>query len=906
VEPAGPTAQPRKPLSLFLEGWHGRLALALVAYVAVLVGGIALYPDGGDRRDFLRDLATLPISPVVALLAFGAAAARGVDPASRMAWRRLGIARVFYAAGDLFWFLDTSLGRDHPPLSIASLCYLIYNPTLLWGLLSFPNVLRGRREKAQFWLDAGTGFLGGAMLWYFAVGPLYGGAAFASGAATLSTLFLVLDLLLVLGISVTLQRRTDPGDRPIFLVLASGMMFALAGDLLQGHFAVEHVSDRHGPDALFILNAALVGLSAHLQVWRAKTAVVTIAEAPAAAPTFNLLPYASVAFGYGILLLAVFREQWPLVGGLAVLAVALTTVVVIRQVITARENMVLLAEQATRQSEARFRALVQNSSDVILLVDALMVVRYQTPSAERVLGYAADALVGKRLTDVVHGDDQVRFGALIAQALASAGVTGPGELRLICEDGSWLFVDVTVTNLVHDRELTGLVLTVRDVHDRKLLEERLSYQAFHDPLTGLANRALLTNRLTHALAGARRDVRTLALLLLDLDNFKTVNDSLGHEFGDRVLSAIGERLREATGEAGFIARLGGDEFTIISVEGAQPAAAEALADQLLSAIAEEFNIDGHQVRIGLSIGVSIFPTDANDDTTLVANADAALYRAKSEGRGTYRFFEAGMDKSLRERRALQHDLQAAMERNELTLYYQPQARISGEIIGFEALVRWRHPTRGMISPGTFIPLAEESGLIVPLGEWILREACREAASWPKPLQIGINLSPIQFRHGDLVAMVHSVLLETGLPPSRLELEITEGVFLNEDSSTDAMFAALKRIGVRLALDDFGTGYSSLNYLRTFPLDKLKIDQSFIRDLDTTDGARSIVRTIISLAKSLNLVTTAEGVETREQLAWLREEGCTEAQGYLFSPPMPASEVQSLLSAKKGIRIVAVA
>jgi predicted signal transduction protein with EAL and GGDEF domain len=344
-------------------------------------------------------------------------------------------------------------------------------------------------------------------------------------------------------------------------------------------------------------------------------------------------------------------------------------------------------------------------------------------------------------------------------------------------------------------------------------------------------------------------------------------------------------MREAA-EGTFLARLGGDEFVVLVTEGAQPATAEAIAARLLATVASEIGIGAQYLRIGMSIGVAVFPADGKDAATLLANADAALYRAKAEGRGSIRFFAADMDERLRERRALQHELRSAIDRRELVLHYQPQAAIGGDVIGFEALLRWHHPTRGTIPPSTFIPLAEESGLIVPLGEWILREACREAAAWPRPLQIAVNLSPIQFRHGDLPSLVHAVLLETGLAPHRLELEITEGVLIGDFARALSVLRRLKTIGVRIAMDDFGTGYSSLSYLQAFPFDKIKIDRTFIANLTSNENSAAIVRAVIGLGRGLSLPVVAEGVETSEQLAFLVRESCAEVQGFLVGRPRP--------------------
>jgi predicted signal transduction protein with EAL and GGDEF domain len=367
----------------------------------------------------------------------------------------------------------------------------------------------------------------------------------------------------------------------------------------------------------------------------------------------------------------------------------------------------------------------------------------------------------------------------------------------------------------------------------------------------------------------------------------------GHAVGDNVLRELSQQLRTLAGEA-HLARLGGDEFILITPNGNHPALAEVLARRLHEAVATDLELNGQHLHVGISIGIAIFPTDGSDATTLLNNADAALYRAKAAGRGNTRFFEIEMDNRLRERRAIQHELGTAIARNELRLHYQPLTKIDGEVIGFEALIRWQHPQRGMVSPATFIPVAEESGLIMQIGEWVLREACREAASWPNPLRIAVNLSPIQFRHGDLAGLVHSMLLETGLAPTRLELEITEGVLIEDFGRGVSILRRLKLLGVRVAMDDFGTGYSSLSYLQSFPFDKIKIDQSFISKVKNNPQSAAIVRAVIGLAHGLNLPVLAEGVETRDQLDFLAAESCDEVQGYLMGRPHPISEYSKLV------------
>ena len=436
-----------------------------------------------------------------------------------------------------------------------------------------------------------------------------------------------------------------------------------------------------------------------------------------------------------------------------------------------------------------------------------------------------------------------------------------------------------------------LLAVIEDVTERKQAEAKIAHMAHHDALTDLPNRAAFNECLAALLEKAGASGQEFAVLCLDLDRFKEINDVFGHAIGDRMLCEVSRRLQAAAAGA-FLARVGGDEFTLI-VEGPQPATAEALAERLQASLADEIDIEDHPLRIKLTIGVAVFPTDGADATMLMGNADAALYRAKAEARGSIRFFEAEMDRRLREQRALQQDLRVAIERDELVLHYQPQALIGGEIVGFEALVRWRHPTRGMVQPGMFIPVAEESGLIISLGEWILREACREAASWPKPLQIAVNLSPVQFQYGDLVGLVHGVLLETGLAPSRLELEITEGVLIGDFSRAVSILRRLKTLGVRIAMDDFGTGYSSLSYLQSFPFDKIKIDQAFITNVHQNPQSVAIIRAVIGLGRGLDLPVVAEGVENEAQLAFLSQEACDEVQGYLIGRPMPIERYAEL-------------
>ena len=444
----------------------------------------------------------------------------------------------------------------------------------------------------------------------------------------------------------------------------------------------------------------------------------------------------------------------------------------------------------------------------------------------------------------------------------------------------------------------GWVATHDEITERLRAEAKIAHLAHHDVLTGLANRAAFNERFAMTLERARYSGESFALMCVDLDRFKYVNDLFGHAAGDALLCEVARRL-EAVTRGAFLARIGGDEFTLIVTETNLPDAAARLAERIVTALGDAIEIEGRKLAANACVGVAIYPTDGADGEKLICNADAALYRAKSEGPGSYRFFEPEMDRQLRESREIQHDLKSAIERGEFKLLYQPVAKIDGPIIGFEALARWHHPTRGLILPSVFIPLAEDSGLIIALGEWVLRAACREAASWQTDAQIAVNLSPAQFRHGDLPTLVHSVLLETGLSPSRLELEITESVLVDDFSRAQAILRRLKNLGVKIAMDDFGTGYSSLSYLQSFPFDKIKIDRSFIFDLESNANNAAIVRAVITLAKNFNLPVLAEGVETEEQRLILSCEGCDQMQGYLIGKPEPIQAYQDLVRLRSG-------
>jgi diguanylate cyclase (GGDEF)-like protein len=484
----------------------------------------------------------------------------------------------------------------------------------------------------------------------------------------------------------------------------------------------------------------------------------------------------------------------------------------------------------------------------------------------------------------------------LRQELAEKAEVRGAELEIYRRDRTKKWVVAKIRE-VRDGDNKSVLLegTIEDITDRKVAQERVQFLAYFDPLTGLPNRTLLRDRLTTALAGAPRRGDKVALLFLDLDRFKVVNDSLGHSCGDLLLKDVAERLKKWARQQDTVARLGGDEFLIVLNNVKDVADAAVAAQRFMDAMAAEFTLQGHSFSVSCSLGISIFPEHGTDVETLMKNADAAMYSAKDNGRANFRFFTEEMNAQGVERLRLESSLRQALGKNELFLMYQPQMDIAtGRITGLEALLRWQHPELGLVPPDRFIRIAENSGLIIPIGEWVLRTACSQSRKWQEEglpaVQIAVNVSAVQFRQENFCELIRRVLHETGLAPKYLELEITESLLLSNADVMFSVFQELKAIGLRLAIDDFGTGYSSLSYLKKFPVNKLKIDRSFIRDVPVNADDTAITTAIISMAKSLNLKVIAEGVENEAQLSFLRAHQCDEIQGYYFSKPLPVAEV----------------
>ena len=851
-------------------------------------------------RSLIGNVAFMPLNlTVMTLFALGSRQ-DVLDRAVRRALRLLAIGAALVFIGNAISAGYVMTLNDSPPVSWADPFYLSDSLLTLTALLSFPLARRTRLERSKFLLDAGMVLVGGAVaIWYFSIRP----TAASQGSSVVVTLlafaYPLASVLVLLGVTTVLLRKPIDGNRVAFRLLVTGVAVGVIADLTFNMVQLE-VGSRSASwaDGVFLICYVSLIWSGELY-WRRPVPWQAAAAVPPTRSRFqpiSPLPYLAVGTTYVLLVIAALRPWSDPISGLVVGALLVTGLVVLRQLLTVRENVRLLADHAARQNEARFRSLVQHSSDVIIVTRADGTVRFVSPSASRVFGYDPSEMLRHTIAELLHPDDRDRAGTFFRSASQAPGVSGPVEWRFRQPDGSWLNAEILATNLLHDPSVKGVVLNTRDVSERRRLEEQLTHQAFHDPLTGLANRALFRDRVSHALALAERRGTPVTVLYLDLDDFKNVNDSLGHAEGDRLLIAAAERFLACARTADTVARLGGDEFAIL-IEGTD--GRDGLPERLAAAMSHPFSLSGNQLRVTASIGVaSASSGDTADD--LLRNADMAMYAAKRHGKGRAETYESRMYADIRERLDLEAALRSAIESKELILFYQPIVSLkSGDIYGLEALLRWEHPQFGRLLPQHFVPVAEETGLIVQLGAWVLAEACRQLQVWrsaypDRSLAISVNISGRQLQGAGLADALRQTLSSSGAEPSSVVLEITESVLMQQSEVLERL-QQLKALGVRLAIDDFGTGYSSLSYLQRFPIDILKIAKPFVEEVGQGADRSALARAIVGLGDTLKLQTIAEGIERTEQRAALIELGCTLGQGHHFWPALSVEAIDELLS-----------
>ena len=824
----------------------------------------------------------------------------------------MGGAAISWACGQSIWtYYESFEGRDVPFPSYADLGYLGAVPLLVVGLMLLSSVGRQAVGVARTVLDGlvvATGLL--IVSWQVVLEKTFQAGGDTLLAQVISLAYPIGDIVCGSVAIVVIARTRNVrglGMASLYLLAAGTVSFAVGDSGFTFLTLKETYFSGHPIDIGWFCGYLLLALAA-----RAYLRDSSQPEAPEAeehrAPVGVFAPYIPVLLAIAAASYREFTEN-KLGIFLAWAMLILIVLVVVHQILATFENVGLnrslqLRTNALSERERWFRSLVQNSSDVVTVVDERGRIQYQTPSVKRVFGYEPDSLIGHPLETLVPPTEAHALQDALARAAESPGSITEFAIKMRHQYGEWCDTESTVTSLIDDPNVRGLVLNTRDTSAQKQLEDRLSHQAFHDALTGLANRELFFDRVGHALERGRREVRTVAVLFVDMDGFKGVNDSLGHSRGDELLVLIAERFSSCVRPGDTVARIGGDEFAVLLETAEDAAGAVHAGHRLREVLADPFMIDGREVLVQASIGVAATDDGHTTADDLVRNADLAMYRAKTNN-GGLELFEIGMHTALVRRLELENDLRHALERNELVLHYQPVLDLStSRLVGAEALIRWKHPSGELLSAMDFVPLAEETGLIGDIGAWVLREACTQAALWQVVLpeadrsefRVAVNLSGRQLATNSLIGTIQRALAETGLDPSTLVLEMTESVMIGSNAETVGLLAQLKALGVRLAIDDFGTGYSSLSYLSRFPVDLLKIDRSFVEKLASDAQSAELVQTIVQLGRTLDLQTVAEGIETVEQLDALRRIGCEFGQGYLFSSPVPAREITMRLRA----------
>jgi diguanylate cyclase (GGDEF)-like protein/PAS domain S-box-containing protein len=870
--------------------WAERLFLPFAIYVAV--GAIWMASGaGGPKVTFYVGLISKLPAQLACILIVALTARRMAPGPLRSAWRCLAIALTLYFIADFIGFCSWLMGIDPFP-GPSDILYCAFYVPLAGAALWLIRAAAVRVPWIQLSLDAAIFVVGfGAVFWYLVVEPAAIHANLGLLKEALSEAYLALDSLslLLLGVLVLTGSGNANGWR-IPLLLLGGFATMFLGDIV---WSLGKVNGYYLPggvqDVLYLSCYVPVAAAARAQV-RAVTRPASGTSRTAGALTRSM-PYAAMAAAFLVL---IYLSRGGL-GGQATLMIgivfALTLLLMFRQAVV------------LRMTEEHYASLVANASDVIMIIGTDGVARFASPAATRTLGLKPEEITGKRLTELWGGEDGERLRNFLDEiARTPSGVVGPVELRV---ERAARVIEGVGSNLSKDPAVRGLALNFRDISERKVLEEKLRQLAFHDPLTLLANRNLFRDRVEHALTRAQRGDHGAAVMFLDVDNFKNINDSLGHDAGDRLLQAVAQRIVQMTRTSDTVARLGGDEFGVLLEGAGSTAEVQRVADVLVESLGTPFVLDGREVRVTASVGVA-FSVDDTTAKALLSNADLAMYHAKAAGKNRHVTFQPRMQTLLHERLRLEADIGRALEREEFFLEYQPIVDLGTRVLlGVEALVRWRHPEAGVLMPASFIHVLEECGQIPALGRWVLRQACRAVCAWrgaiagPSGLRLAVNISARHLQHGELVHDVLAALETSGFEPGNLVIELTESTMMYNTEVNLERFHRLKALGVKVAIDDFGTGYSSLSYLHRFPIDILKIDRSFVNGLTSSDDGPDLARAVIMLGETLGLDTVAEGIELEPQVEALLALGCVAGQGFLFAQPRALEELsQTSLVARR--------
>ncbi|MBW4051380.1 MAG: EAL domain-containing protein [Proteobacteria bacterium] len=868
-------AVPARPLRrLSVPGWVDRLLILFAIYVVIGVAWM-ITGAGGPKVTFYVGLFYREPAELACILIAAATARRMAPGPLRSAWWSVTAALGLYLVADCIGVTYWLLGHDPFP-SPADLFYGAFYLPLIAAAFWLIRAAPVRLSWVQLVLDSAIFVVGfGAFFWFFVVQPAAIHADLGVLKEALSEAYLALDsfCLLLFGV-LLLTGSGNAGGWRIPLLLLAGFATMFLGDIVWSLAKVRGYYVPGGFQDVIYLVCYLPMATAG----RAQIQAVT-ASAPETSRTSGALarslPYAAMAAAFLVL---IYLSR----GGSGSQATLMIGVV-------AALTLLLMFRQAVvlRMTEEHYASLIANASDVIMIIGADWVVRFASPAAKRILGLKPEEITGKSLPQLWGGEDAERLRSFLGDvAQTTSGPVGPVELRI---ERAARMIEAVGSNLSGDPAVRGLALNFRDISERKMLEEKLRQLAFHDPLTLLANRNLFRDRVQHALSRARRGENRATVMFLDVDNFKNINDTLGHEAGDRLLQAVAQRILQTSRASDTVARLGGDEFGVLLEGIATAAQAQHVADGLIESLGAPFSLDGREVRVTASIGVAFSGTDTTAKA-LLSNADLAMYHAKSAGKNRHVTFQPQMQTLLQERLRLEADIGRALEREEFFLEYQPIVDLgSRALLGVEALVRWRHPEAGVLMPASFIHVLEECGQITALGRWILKRACRDFCAWrpsiagASGLRLTVNISARHLQHGELVHDVREALEVSGLEAGNLVIELTESSMMYNSEVNLERFHRLKALGVKLAIDDFGTGYSSLSYLHRFPIDILKIDRSFVTGLTSSGDGPDLARAVITLGETLGLDTVAEGIEIEPQVAALVSLGCVAGQGFLFAP-----------------------
>ncbi|MBX3703942.1 MAG: EAL domain-containing protein [Steroidobacteraceae bacterium] len=898
-ETSGGTSQ-REP---FGAHWTGALAVGLLFYALLAV--LALYVDSSGRFFEIFNLySDSPLSIGSAILA-AAAAVQTHDPAVRRTWQYLAAALAIYSVGNLLNSTYWLFGVDPFP-SVGDVFFMGFYPLLFAAVLTVMRAAAVRVPWGRLALDATILMLGfGAFFWFFVIAPTAAADRDPDVLKyVLSQGYIALNCLMLLAFGVLLMHAgAGPLRRRTLVLLTIGFSAMFLADIV---WAMSKVSGSYLPGGV----SDVFYLSCY--VWLIAGARDQLRGAPALQPAPSQfgsalvqgLPYVAMLVSFLVLVYVETGTATSPTTAMTVIIFVLTLLVMVRQGVLSRDDALLRERRAAGIVEARYASLIRHASDVIMIADVDGRLRFASPAAERTFGTNPDHLVGRNLLDLWGETDRERLAAFLAEVAATRGRT-VGPVEVVAGTGNRRCTLESVgSNLLDDPAIAGLALNFRDVSERKALEEQLRQLAFHDPLTLLANRSLFRNRVQHALALAQRSGQRVSVMFLDLDNFKNVNDSLGHDAGDRLLQAAAQRLVKSTRPSDTVARLGGDEFAILLEGVSREGDVERIAAAIASSFGEPLLLDGSEANIAASIGVA-FSQPGDDTEQLLRNADIAMYNAKAAGKGRFVVFQPRMQEQLRERLRLEEDISRALARQEFFIEFQPVVDLKNrELLGIEALVRWNHPEQGLVMPGAFIATAEESGQIIELGRWVLMEACRQVRAWRSTivagdgLRVAVNISGRHLQHGDLVADVRQALEASGLEPGNLVIELTESTIMHNTEVNLERFRELKALGVKLAIDDFGMGYSSLSYLHRYPIDILKIDRAFVSRLTEQDDGPELARAVVMLGETLGLETVAEGIEHEDQVMKLVELGCVAGQGFLFAPSASLDAVAAMPFAQR--------